>query len=278
MKLTLKPLVFMMAGAAVMFITLASLPQARTTAQSAQPSTSQSSTSSSSTSSTSSTSSSITDIFSQISSIIDGIDDFVANISGVVSDTLSSALGDFGVPDLATVLDQLKTTSTSSDEGAMLSEALENRQSENGNGSFAIRSDLANQASRKTAIAVMNSATLGQEAQERMVQQAQIAQQAVEENAQLAEESQTLDVTQHIMQNLSQQSALSARVNQQILQEAQQARLDRSISNTLSAQIAEEVSAANIADRRQKIGTVNKAVQQTGLFSLPGGYYLGDNN
>jgi hypothetical protein len=262
MKPTLKPLKSAVVGTAVIFIMLVPLlQQAGATTQST---------------SNSSTSHTIEDVFEQVSSTFSGIADFFTNISGTVSAALSDALGDFGVPDLASVLEQLENTPTSSDEGAKLSEALENRQS--GNGSFAIRSDLANQATRRTAVAVMNAATLGKDAQQLMVQQAQVAQQAIEENARLAEESQNLDVTQQIMQNLSQQSALEARVNRQLLQEAQQARVDRSISNTLSAQIAEEVSAANIADRRQEIGSANMSIQHTGLISLPGGYYLGAEN
>lgn len=262
MKLTLKPLKIASVGTAVMFITLAPLPQAAATTQSST--------------SKSPTPLKIEDVFDRVSSPFSGIADFFTNISGAVSAALSDAIGDFGVPDLASVLEQLENTPTSSDEGAKLSETLENRQS--GNGSFAIRSDLANQASRRTALAVMNAATLGKDAQQLMVQQAQIAQRAIEENARLAEESQNLDVTQQIMQNLSRQSALEARVNQQLLQEALQARVDRSISNTLSAQIAEEVSAANLADRRQEIGSANMSIQHTGLISLPGGYYLGAGN
>lgn len=264
MKLTLNPFTSIVVSAGLLLIFIP-ITQARATTQA--PTTSQAI----APSSTNNNSLEIDNLIDLLSQIVD----FFATIPGVVGETLSDTLGDLGIPDLISVLDDLEDNPTSDDEGATMSEVLESRQGGSGNGSFAIRSDLANQAVRENAIGLINAASLSENAQQDMVQRAQIAEQATNQNTQLGQESQNLDVTQQILQNVSMQSALNGQLNQQLLQESQQARIDRAISNSLSAQIAKEMSAVNIADRRQEIGTKNMSVQQTGLISLPGGYYLG---
>ncbi|WP_414553069.1 hypothetical protein [Anabaena sp. CCY 0017] len=91
----------------------------------------------------------------------------------------------------------------------------------------------------------------------------------------MGEESQNLDVTQQILQNLSQQTALNSRVKERMLQESQQARIDRALINTITAQTAKELSAINTADRRKSIAAGNAATQQMGLLIMPGGMTLG---
>ena len=55
-----------------------------------------------------------------------------------------------------------------------------------------------------------------------------------------------------------------------IVQQNQQAQVDRAISNILNAQQAEELNAINTAKRREEIGTANLTVRQWGLLRLPG--------
>jgi hypothetical protein len=102
--------------------------------------------------------------------------------------------------------------------------------------------------------------------------------QDTEQNVQLGEESQSLDVTQQILQNLSQQTALSAQVQMRNLQEAQQARTDRAINNVLLSQAAKEISALNTGERRGSTASGNQASYQAGMLMLPGGGYLGKPN
>lgn len=94
----------------------------------------------------------------------------------------------------------------------------------------------------------------------------------------LGEESQSLDVTQQILQNLSQQTALNGQINERIFQEAQQARIDRALNNTLITQTAKELAAINTADRRKSIAAGNAMSQQAGLLMMPGGVTLGNDN
>jgi hypothetical protein len=217
-------------------------------------------------------------LIDEIKSLIGSVTDFASDLPGKLGESVNSALGAFGVPDLETVLADLTGSATADDESAQVAEALEGNMTgkgTDGKGSFAIREDQASRAAREAAVETASAATLSDKAQERMVQNAQAAAQAVQENASLAEDSQGSDVTQHIMQNLSQQTALSAKVNQQILQESQQARVDRAISIQLDAQMAKELAGANIADRREAMAASSTVIQYSGMVMMPGGHYLG---
>ncbi|MEG4576387.1 hypothetical protein QUA56_27490, partial [Microcoleus sp. N3A4] len=138
-----------------------------------------------------------------------------------------------------------------------------------------IMSDLDAQAQRSAAIGIADGATLSKEAQTNSFQVLEATRQDTEQNIQLGEESQSLDVTQQILQNLSQQTALSAQVQMRNLQEAQQARTDRAINNVLLSQAAKEISALNTGERRGSTASGNQASYQAGMLMLPGGGYLG---
>ena len=212
-------------------------------------------------------------VINQVQGWLGNVRDFFADLPDTLGTIINGALGQYGVPDLEEVVNQVEKTDTSQEAGAALSEALETRQT--GRGSYAIRTDLANQASRETATEVTSAATLSKTAQEQMAERARLTQQETQQNVQLGEESQSLDVTQQILQNLSQQTGLNSQVNERILQEAQQARVDRALGNALNAQQARELAAMTTIDRRQRISAGNDANQQAGLLALPGGYYLG---
>ena len=136
-------------------------------------------------------------------------------------------------------------------------------------------SEFDGQAQRNAAFGIADGSTLSQEAQANSRQILEATKQDIQQNIQLGEESQSLDVTQQILQNLSQQTALNAQVNERILQEAQQARTDRAINNVLLSQAAQEISAINTSDRRGSIASGNQASIQAGMLMLPGGGYLG---
>lgn len=212
----------------------------------------------------------------QVSDFFGSIQNFVANLPETFEGLLSRTIGTLGIPDLKQASDQAEDTPTSEDEATALSEQLENQQ--DGQGSYAIRNDIADKASRDTALGIANSATLSEQAQQEQAQRAQQAAQLTQQNLQLGQESQSLDVTQQILQNLSQQTALNGQVNHEVLREAQQARIDRAIANTLNAQQARDLSIITTTDRRQGIAAGNAATQQTGLIALPGGYYLGSDS
>jgi len=155
-----------------------------------------------------------------------------------------------------------------------MSERTENKT--NGQSSYGIRADIGKDTTRNVVTEIANQTTLSQTAQTQMAQVKQVTQQDTQKIISLGEESQSLDVTQQILQNLSQQTALNSQINQRIFQEAQQARIDRSLNNTLIVQTAKELAAINTADRRKNIAAGNAMTQQAGLLMMPGGVTLGD--
>lgn len=216
------------------------------------------------------------DTASQINDFVGDVKNFTQNdLFNPLGNLLNSALGAIQIPDLNKVLAGIMNGSANNDPGAVLSETLENKT--NGQSSYGIREDLGKYATRTVATEIANQATLSQTAQSQMAQIKQATQQDTQENVSLGEESQSLDVTQHILQNLSQQTALNSRVNERMLIEAQQARIDRALSNTLTAQTAKELSAINTADRRKSVAAGNAATQQAGLLIMPGGITLGSD-
>lgn len=220
----------------------------------------------------------IENVAKQVNEFISDIGGFVQNeLFGTLNQVLSSSLGAIKIPDLSQVSSQIIKAPTSSTAGTQLSDLLENKSSKlDGKGSYSIMSELDGQAQRNAAVGIADGSTLSQQAQANSRQILESTKQDTQQNIQLGEESQNLDVTQHILQNLSQQTALNARANERVLQEAQQARTDRAINNVLLSQAAKEISAINTSDRRGSIASGNQASVQAGMLMLPGGGYLGE--
>jgi hypothetical protein len=230
------------------------------------------------------TSSTSGDFFAPIENVIKEVDQFIGDVRGFVqndlfgtlNELLSSSLGAIKIPDLSQISREILNAPTSRYEGTQLSDQLENKLgSSDSPGSTAIMSELDRQAQRNTATGIADGSTLSEEAQAQSRSVLQATEQDTTQNVQLAEQSQSLDVSQHILQNLSQQTALNAHVNARVLQEAQQARTDRAINNVLLSQAAQEISAINTSDRRGSITSGNQASSQAGMLMLPGGGYLG---
>ena len=136
--------------------------------------------------------------------------------------------------------------------------------------SYAISESETDAIVREILVETVESSSLNESAQSTLKQTAVLVQKTVDESVNLGEDSQNRDVTQQILQNLSQQEAISATRQGVIIQQNQQARVDRAISNILNAQQAEELAAINAAKRREEIGTTNLPVRQWGLLRLPG--------
>jgi hypothetical protein len=218
----------------------------------------------------------VTDTSNQIDDFLGDVRDFVQDdLLSPVNNLIRSVFGVFQIPDLSQLWSQVMGGAASTDPGAVLSEALENKT--DGESSYGIREDLSKDATRVAVTGVADQETLSQDAQAEMVEVRQATQQDTQESVRLGEESQSLDVTQQILQNLSQQTALESQVSERMLQEAQQARVDRALGNTLSVQMARELSAITTADRRRNIAAGNAASQQGGLWMMPGGITLDTN-
>ncbi len=202
--------------------------------------------------------------------VIGGIFDNIPNLVGFFGG-LEEIVDDFvksKIPDISKIIDLIFTSGS---EG--VAELPSKEQSEILEGapeSYPISESESDAIVREVLVETVESSTLSEEAQTKLKETAVFVQETVESSINLGEDSQNRDVTQQILQNLSQQEAISATRQGIIVQQNQQAQVDRAISNILNAQQAEELNAINTAKRREEIGTANLTVRQWGMLRLPG--------
>ncbi len=191
------------------------------------------------------------------------IGDFFGGLENIVGDFVSSK-----IPDISKIIELIFSSGA---EG--VAELPSKEQSEILEGSpesYPISETEADAVVREVLVKTVESSTLSEEGQTKLKETAVFVQETVESSVNLGEDSQNRDVTQQILQNLSQQEAISATRQGVIVQQNQQAQIDRAISNILNAQQAEELNAINTAKRREEIGTANLTVRQWGMLRLPG--------
>ncbi len=194
----------------------------------------------------------------------DSIVGFFGGLEETVDDFVSSK-----IPDIGKIIDIVFNSELEEGEADLPSR----QQSETLEGtpdSYAISESETDAIVREILVETVESSSLNESAQTNLKQTAVLVQKTVDESVNLGEDSQNRDVTQQILQNLSQQEAISATRQGVIIQQNQQAQVDRAISNILNAQPAEELAAINAAKRREEIGTTNLTVRQWGLLRLPG--------
>ena len=213
---------------------------------------------------------------SRIRSLIASLGQFIPQLDGIVNAALNATKGALNLPDLDQSRQTILAAPTSADPGARTAEALGNQLP--GLGSYVIRTSIADQAEQESVIRAAFASTLGTQAQEAAVAANQVAAQAYADTQTLGEESQSLDVTQQIMQNLSQQLVNEASIDQLLHIEAQQARIDRNLNNVITTQAVRQLQQRNLTEQRASIAGGRSANQAASLFILPGGYYLGSQD
>lgn len=207
-----------------------------------------------------------------IGEFINDVDSFIrGDLFGGIAQLVESTIGSVEVPDLGQVVSQIMSGSLPED--AATSTKLEN----NLDNSYAIRQDLANQSERVAAVQVAQAKTLAVTAQDKSkVTLEQSANSAIESN-QMAQDSQNSDTSQQILQNISQQLSNQTAIANLQIEEASQARQDRALGLTLSAQAAQELNAASTRERQSAIATGNAAVASGALLTMPGSAVLGQD-
>ena len=193
-----------------------------------------------------------------------GLNDFLGGLEDTVGDFVNSK-----IPDIGKIIDIIFNSEVGEAETDLPSRQQSETLEGNPNG-YAISESETDAVVREVLVETVNSTTLNESAQSNLKQTAVQVQKSVSESVDLGQDSQNRDVTQQILQNLSQQKAISATRQGIIVQQNQQAQVDRAISNMLNAQQAEELAGINAAKRREDIGTANLTVRQWGLIRLPG--------
>jgi hypothetical protein len=209
----------------------------------------------------------------QIQGFINDVRSFVrGDFFGSISQLVKNAIGSVKVPDLGEVVSEIMKGSLPED--GVTSNKFEN----NIPNSYAIRQDLANQSERVGAIEVAQIKTLAKNAQQKSLNTLELSANSSLESVQRSDDSQNSDTSQQILQNISRQLKSNATIADLQLQEASQARQDRALGLTLTAQAAQELNAANTRDRQTQIATGNSAISQGSLLTMPGGAVLGQPN
>jgi hypothetical protein len=208
----------------------------------------------------------------EIQAFINNVHSFVrGDFFGNISQMVKSAIGSVEVPDLGQVVSEIMKGSLPQD--GTIANKLENKIPN----SYAIRQDLANQSERLGAIEVAQIKTLSKNAQQQSKDTLNKSANSELESSQMSEDSQNSDTSQQILQNISRQLKSNSTIADLQLQEASQARQDRALGLTLTAQVAQELNAVNIRDRQTQISTGNAAVSQGSLLVMPGGSVFSEN-
>ncbi len=202
----------------------------------------------------------------EIQSFINDVRYFVrGDFFGSITQILKNAIGSVEVPDLGQVVSEIMKGSLPQD--GTTANKLENKIPN----SYAIRQDLANQSERLGAIEVAQIKTLSKNAQQKYRETLNKSASSELESNQMSDDSQNSDTSQQILQNISRQLHNNSTIADLQLQEASQARQDRALGLTLTAQVAQELNAVNTRERQSAISTGNKAVSQGSLLIMPGG-------
>ena len=202
----------------------------------------------------------------QIQEFINDVRSFIrGDFFGSITQLVKNAIGSVEVPDLGQVVSEIMKGSLPQD--GTTANKLENKIPN----SYAIRQDLANQSERLGAIEVAQIKTLSKNAQQKYRETLNKSASSELESNQMSDDSQNSDTSQQILQNISRQLHNNSTIADLQLQEASQARQDRALGLTLTAQVAQELNAVNTRERQSAISTGNKAVSQGSLLIMPGG-------
>ncbi len=208
----------------------------------------------------------------QIQGFINDVRSFVrGDFFGSVTQLIQNAIGSVEVPDLGQVVSEIMKGSLPED--AVTANKFENKIPN----SYAIRQDIANQSERLGAIEVAQIKTLSKNAQQQSKSTLDKSANSELESSQMSDDSQNSDTSQQILQNISKQLKNNATIGNLQLQEASQARQDRALELTLTAQAAQELNAVNTRERQSAIATGNTAISQGSLLVMPGGSVFNEN-
>ncbi len=209
----------------------------------------------------------------EIQGFIDDVRSFVrGDFFGNIKQLVQNSIGSVDIPDLGQVVSEIMKGSLPED--GITSNKLENNLAN----SYAIRQDLANQSERLGAVEAAQLKTLSKNAQQKSLDTLELSAFEDIESSQMSDDSQNSDTSQQILQNISKQLKNNTSISNLLLQEANQARQDKALGLTLTAQAAQELNAANTRERQSAIATGNRAISQGSLLMMPGGSVFSQPN
>lgn len=187
------------------------------------------------------------------------------------TDWISGVISQFNFSNVVNVQDIFRNIMSGIDLPSEfdLSTAVESNQ-EN---SFAQRKDYGESMQRNGVLASVEDATLSDEAQQKTAEDCEFIVETTQSIYELGEDSQGLDTTQQIMQNISAQLGQQASVESLLSEDTTQIRQSLALSATLQSQIATKLHEQNIIDRRNVISSKNLESSGAGGINMPGGLW-----
>ncbi len=196
-------------------------------------------------------------------SVFSGFTEFNSFFDDLI-DTLTGGFNLAGVVDLWRVFVSIMQSETP--EEAALSSSAENNLEE----SYANREDYARQMERMGVLVTVEENTLGTDAQQKTVDSCNFTNEATQVIYDLGEESQELDTSQQILQNISAQLAQEATISNLLKEEITLIRQENALQTVLASQAAQQLHEWNLSQRRENISSRNLTVVNGALIVMPG--------
>ena len=192
-----------------------------------------------------------------LSGIFKGVIDFLGGLENTNDQILKAK-----TPDWNTVEGALKGNDT---RGKELGRQLENRE----NDSFNINRDEAEQVQRSLIQDSVSTSTTSREAQEAAAASLVELEGALKKSGDLSQDSAKTDVSQQILQNLSEQSGINTQLLGTISSQNIQAQKDRANQINLALQQARHMSMESTRRRRESAAASNLGRNAWGVVGTP---------
>lgn len=175
---------------------------------------------------------------------------------------LSGATGALGLPDPKIIEENINQSGTSPTEEVLATMT-------GGKGSPAIKLDAKEIFDADLAEEVARASALTQAGQEKLAQNVEVANQSLETSQQLAEDSESQDVSQNILRNLSVQQAAAQATDTLLAIDAQLRQRDDALRNIVESDSLRQLKRDRVAQRRMDASAYSFAITHGGLIALP---------
>jgi len=139
-----------------------------------------------------------------------------------------------------------------------------------GSGSPAIKLDLLTKFDSDTAREVATETALTEAGQKKLAENAQIATASLKQSLELSADSETQDVSQNILRNISGQLSAGQQTSTLNALDSQIRARDDAYRNVLLSDAVDELQSARVESRRRNASGYSRVITQGSLFTMPG--------
>ena len=175
---------------------------------------------------------------------------------------MSGAEGALGLPDPKVIEENINQSGTSPTEEVLATMT-------GGEGSPVIKLDAKEIFDADLAEEVGRASALTQEGQAKLAQNVEVANQSLTTSQELAEDSESQDVSQNIMRNISVQQAASQATDTLLAIDAQLRQRDDALRNIVESDALRQLKRDRVSQRRMDASAYSFAITHGGLISLP---------